>query len=121
MRDRSTSKKRSRAQEDLIADRYDGRRTAASGAAVTDPGDVVSKADDTVFEAKCKGTADKYATSMPVNLKVFEKAFDEACELGMNAALALCMHNPDSPLADRDGDVHFIVRLLEDDAARTWR
>lgn len=121
MADRSTSKKRSVAHEEYVAAKYHGRRTAASGAAVTDPGDVVAAGEGTLFECKVKGTSEKFATSMPVSLKVFEKAFDEACEVGLYPALALCFHNPDSVLANCDGDVHFVVRLLSDDVDREWR
>lgn len=95
---------------------YEGRRSRSSGAAVTDEGDVATKYE--LIECKHTGKPTKPAKSISVNLRVLEKIVDEARETGKVPGLALRMYNPDSYLADRDGMIDVMVRLMPDDLER---
>ncbi len=99
-----------------MAQMYGGRVSPSSGAAVTDEGDVHTKYE--LIECKHTGAPTKPAQSISVNLRVLEKIVDEARETGKVPGLALRMYNPDSGLADRDGMIDIMVRLMPDDLER---
>lgn len=116
MAKRGTVKWRSIQQEERVAKLYGGVRSPSSGAQAHDPGDV--RTDTHLWECKQKGGEEKHATAMSLNLKVIEKAADEAWEVGLEPAMAYCLYAPDSVLADDDGNVHLVVRLMDDDVSR---
>lgn len=106
--------------ENIVARAYGGSRSATSGAAVVDEGDVRVSADRTLFE--CKGKFGERLGQSPVRstiLSQFEKVADEAFSVLMEPALALRFYAPESPLADTHGYVDLVVRLLGDDAVRS--
>jgi len=103
-------------QEDHVATVYHGTRSASSGAAATDPGDVRNRT--TLFECKHRGTFDKPARSISIKLDDLEKILDEAYSLNKEPVLALCIYAPDSVLSDADGNVHLVTRLMKNDVLR---
>lgn len=103
--------------ENFVADRYQGRRSASSGGAQHDQGDV--RTIDTLFE--CKGTFGTRTGAKVVRSTLvtqMEKIADEAHSESREPAIALRFHMPESSLADNYGYVDLVVRLLEDDASR---
>ena len=110
---RGTNKHKSVEHEKWIAQKYLGRRTSNSGASDIDKGDV--RAGRFLYECKVTGEYDKPATGYRITLKEFEKAFEEACRYDLYPAMAVRLRAPDSPLADKDGNVEFVVRLVRDD------
>lgn len=117
MAKRGSKKQLSVEQEDYVAAQYGGKRSASSGASVTDQGDVRVLSSDTLFE--CKGKFGERTGEKPVRstlLKEFEKIADEAWAEGKDPAMALRFYKPDSILADSKGYVDLTVRLLADDA-----
>jgi hypothetical protein len=114
MAKRGTSKARSVEQEDRIAALYGGVRSASSGAADNDSGDVRSPTD----LIECKVTGEPGNPKRPALLKVFEKIAEEAFMEGRSPVVALRFYCPDSILADPKGWVDLSVRLSEEDAAR---
>lgn len=99
-------------QEEHIARLYGGRRSASSGAADNDSGDV--RASDHLFECKLTGGPGRPAKS--TLLKQFEKVAQEAYAEGKDPVVALRFYSPDSPLANPKGWVDLVVRLAEEDA-----
>lgn len=114
MAKRGTSKWHSILHEDFIAAAYGGRRSRTSGAADHEDGDVVC--DEVLIECKMSGVKSP-AKSASVKLDVLEKIAAEAYSVGKTPLMALRMRNPESFLADRDGFVDVMVRLVRDDAA----
>lgn len=109
-----TKKALSREHEDHVAKRYSGRRSPSSGAAWTDLGDV--RHDGWLIE--CKGQFGERAGDNPVRstlLNQFEKIADEAAQGDRSPAMALRFYKPESPLADNQGYVDLVVKLLNDD------
>lgn len=100
-------------QETEIARRFVGKRSVSSGAAVTDQGDV--RTPKLLIECKHRGTFDKPARSVSIKLDDFEKVADEAWSEGRQPVMALRIYCPLSPLADDEGNVDIIARLLNDD------
>lgn len=108
----------SNAHEDFVAALYGGRRSASSGAADTDAGDVRVRGQNTLFECKRRGSTAKPLSSTPGIVTQMEKINDEAAAEGYEPALALRFYLPDSILADRSGWVDIVCRLAHDDARR---
>lgn len=116
---RGSKKELSQRHEDYVAGMYGGTRSSSSGAAVTDEGDVRVVADNTLFE--CKGKFGELIGQKPVSstlLNQFEKVTDEAYGVLKEPAMALRFYVPGSVLADSDGWVDLVVRLLDDDLRR---
>lgn len=61
---------------------------------------------------------DKPAKSYSLKLSELEKIADEAWAEGLDPAIAIRIYNPDSVLADKDGNVDLIVRRVQDDVVR---
>jgi hypothetical protein len=118
---RGSKKARSVQQEDKIAKTYNGKRSASSGAADNDAGDV--RAAEHLIECKYTGGPDmdfnREQKGLPVRrsklLKDFEKVAREAWEEGRDPVVTLREWAPESKLAGKDGWVDFTVRLLSDD------
>ncbi len=108
---RGTSKRLSVDHEEFIAREYDGVRSASSGGAAHDQGDVRCPAS----LIECKATM---AQGKPKILKEFEKIAAEAYSEGKSPLMALRYYAPDSPIADIDGWVDLSVRLVGDDRER---
>lgn len=99
--------------ERFIERTYEGKRTKASGSGVKEKGDVRVEKDGDLVE--CKVTE---AKRTPRIITQLEKVATEAYEEGLDPALALRYYLPDSTLADGDGYVDVMVRLVRDDARR---
>lgn len=112
MAKRGTSKRKSVDQENWIASRYNGVRSASSGAALVDQGDVRTSLE--LIECKCMGNPEK-PIKRPGFAKDMEKITEEAWSEGRAPALAIRWYEPDSILADRDGWCDVIVRRVADD------
>jgi hypothetical protein len=112
MAKRNTSKARSLDQENFVARTYGGRRSPSSGAQANDPGDV--RTDSKLIECKQTGEVGKtpYPKSFSLKLGEFEKIYEEALKIMRDPMMAVRVYNPDSPLADKDGNVDFAVRLM---------
>jgi hypothetical protein len=113
MAKRGTVKRKSVEQEDWIAAQYNGRRSASSGAAVSDQGDV--RTDDSLIECKCMGNPEE-PIKRPGFAKDFEKITEEAWSEGRVPMLAIRWYDPDSILADRTGWCDVIVKRVVDDS-----
>jgi hypothetical protein len=117
---RGSSKALSVAHEQWIAKRYGGTRSASSGAADNDQGDVRTEAE----LIECKLTGRPGAPSKAGLLKTFEKVAKEAYSEGRDPMVALRFYAPDSIAADNDGWVDLTVRMTSDDAflrEMAWR
>lgn len=110
MAKRGSTKALSVIQEDRIAALYEGRRSASSGAADNDQGDV--RCPRLLIE--CKMTMGK----PPAWLKDFEKVTQEAYSEGREPVMAFRFYKPESVLADREGYIDLTVRRSVDDALR---
>lgn len=113
MAKRGTVKRKSVEQENHIAAHYGGRRSASSGAADTDAGDV--RCPDHLIECKCMGNPEE-RIKRPGFAKDFEKITEEAWSEGRTPMLAIRWYDPDSILADRSGWVDVIIKRLVDDS-----
>jgi hypothetical protein len=116
MAKRGTVKRKSVEQEDFIAAHYNGRRSASSGAADTDSGDVVT--ETTLFECKVTGNPEE-PVKKPLGAKLtadLEKVTEEAWQRGKTPALAIRWYDPDSILSDRSGWIDVVVRRVVDDS-----
>lgn len=107
---RGTSKQLSVDHETWIAQKYGGKRSASSGGAAHDAGDV--RLSGELVECKATMKAPKKI------LNEFEKIAQEAYAEGRTPALALRWYAPDSILSDVDGFVDLIVRTVGDDRER---
>jgi hypothetical protein len=112
---RGTTKRRSQDQEDRIAALYGGRRSASSGAADNDSGDVATVED--LIECKTTGGPEQPIRT-PKFINELGKVVEEARERGRTGALALQFYLPDHYLANRQGWVEVTVRPTADDVAR---
>jgi hypothetical protein len=113
---RGTVKRKSVEQEDYVAAHYGGRRSASSGAADTDSGDVV--AGDWLFECKVTGEPEE-PLKRPINSKLNDeltKITEEAWQRGKSPAMALRWYEPEHILADRYGWVDIVLKRLVDDS-----
>jgi len=113
MAKRGTTKRDSTDQEDHIAKVYGGRRSPASGAKDYDLGDV--RTEEFLFECKQTGNPLKPAQSISVKVSDLEKIREEALMNNRMPVLACRIHNPNSPLANRNGEIDLVVRLVTDD------
>lgn len=113
---RGTSKALSVQQEDHVAALYNGKRSASSGAASNDSGDVRAASD--LIECKVTGHPGGPPKRSTL-LRHFEKVAEEAYAEGRSPVVALRFWCPDSTLADTHGWVDLAVRTLEEDAHRT--
>lgn len=119
MAKRGTVKRRSVEQEDFVASCYpDGRRSPSSGA--HDEIDVFTRWSG--IECKFEGAPGerKEVKSYRIKLEDLEEIVDSARKIGRDGALAVRVFAPESPLADRDGNVDFAVRPLVEDGGREW-
>lgn len=113
MATQGSKKQLSEEHENRIATFYGGKRSASSGAAVTDQGDVRTPS----LLIECKGQFGERTGQKPVRstlLTQMEKITDEAYAEGKTPAIALRYYVPDSPLADNYGYVDLMVKFLED-------
>lgn len=107
---RGSTKALSVAHEERIARAYGGKRSASSGAAAHDQGDVRCSAPMLLIECKMTGSPAHPMKSKPKILKEFEKIAKEAWSEGREPALALRYYDPDSILSGADGMIDLIVR-----------
>lgn len=114
----------SRRGEDRLARAYGGRVDPSSGAGIRTKGDVKQAREtrlvleDQVFESKHRGTYEKPAKSCSLSLRDFEKLADIAYSESREPVFHIALCNPDSPLANDDGEIDFVIRLLPDDVRR---
>ncbi len=113
MAKRGSTKYLSVQHEDTVARVYKGKRSASSGGAETDQGDVRSKTR--LIECKMTGGPGK-TKSLPVFVQHFQKITEEAWSEGRTPVLALRYYDPDSILADREGWIDLVVKRMVDDA-----
>lgn len=113
---RGTVKKLSVNHEEFIAHSYGGKRSASSGAAVHDRGDVRTASH--IIECKLTGTLDKPAKSISIKIDDLDKVADEAWSEGKSWAMALRIYAPFSVLADSSGFVDLMVRSVSEDVER---
>lgn len=104
-------KKLSTEHEKYIAKICKGKRTRNSGALITEKGDVLSA--DYLIDCKMTGEPGKPAKSISVKIKDWEKIWQEALEVNKLPALALRIYNPDSPNANHNGYIDFILTIPE--------
>lgn len=112
---RGSTKWHSVKQEEFIASLYDGVRSASSGAAEHDSGDV--RCEHVLIECKVRVPTVK-PKPLPKFVQDLEKVAQEAYESGKTPVLSLRYHAPSSILANPDGWVDLSVRLACDDAER---
>lgn len=113
MAKRGTSKRKSVEQEDWIAAQFNGRRSASSGAAETDQGDV--RTETHLVECKCMGNPEE-PIKRPGFAKDLEKVAEEAWQEGRVPILAIRWYDPSSILADRNGWCDVTVKRAVDDS-----
>lgn len=113
---RGTSKDLSVKHEDFIASAYGGRRSASSGAADNDAGDV--RCEFELIECKVTGGPTR-PSKLPVFVQQMEKIAEEAYEENRIPALALRYYSPGSILANREGWVDLVVRRVDEDTCRS--
>jgi len=111
MAKRGTSKRFSVDHEEHIAQLFRGRRSASSGGADNDSGDV--RSIEHLIECKTTGSPDK-PSRLPTFVHQLEKIADEAWSEGRTPILALRYFNPDSNLSDRDGWIDLLVTRAGD-------
>jgi len=116
MANRGTVKQLSVQHEEFVARAYGGKRSASSGGAVHDRGDV--RTPTHLLECKCTGTYDKPAKSVSIKVSDLEKLADEAWSEGKQFALVVRIYNPESVLADKSGFIDLAVRPLAEDVER---
>lgn len=113
MAKRGTVKRKSVEQEEFIAALYGGRRSASSGAADNDAGDV--RTPDCLIECKVMGNPEE-KIKRPGFAKDLEKVTEEAWQEGRTPMLAIRWYDPDSILADRNGWCDVIIKRAVDDS-----
>ena len=96
-----------------MARTYGGRRSASSGAADNDQGDV--RTPTLLIEAKVTGGPGQIKP-LPKFVREFEKITEEAWSEGREPVLALRYFAPDSILSDTRGWIDLAVRRVIDDA-----
>lgn len=112
MAKRGSNKFRSVEQEEYIAKKISGKRSPSSGASDKDNGDVKNNAY--LVECKTTGKYDKPAKSISIKVSDLEKIVDESHIENRIPVLALRIHNPNSPLADANGNIDIMANLLKD-------
>lgn len=124
MAERGSSKWFSVQAEDRFCRAYQMVRSPSSGASIRTKGDGKQKAgtrqvgQDLLGESKHKGSFTKPARSASIRLDDFEKLADEAYSENREPILHISLYEPDSPLANIDGYVDIIARLMSDDTRR---
>lgn len=114
MAKRGTNKRKSVDQEDHLAGVYGGLRSASSGAADNDQGDI--RSPTLLIEAKVTGGPGLPLKPLPKFVREFEKITEEAYSEGRIPVLALRFFAPESILADRRGWIDLALRRVSDDA-----
>lgn len=110
--------------EQRLGRAYGAVVSKSSGASAISKGDAKQKVgtrlelQDQMFESKHRGNFENPAKSLSVSLTVFEKLADDAYAENREPVQHVALYAPDSPLADQDGEVNFIVRLMVDDVTR---
>jgi hypothetical protein len=99
--------------ESYIEKEYKGEKTKGSGSGVKEKGDVRVASQAELVE--CKYLTPQYT---PSHVKHLEKVAEEAYTEGLDPAVAMRYYLPDSVLADRDGYVDVVMRLVRDDVRR---
>src|SRR5437660_10388766 len=94
---RGSTKALSVEHEERIARAYKGKRSASSGAAAHDQGDV--RCPLLLIECKMKGSPATPLKRKPTLIKEFEKIAKEAWSEGREPAIALRYYDPDSILS----------------------
>lgn len=115
---RGSAKRYSVEQEEYIARLFNGKRSASSGAAEHDAGDV--RCEHLLIECKVKMPG-QVTKPLPKFVQQLEKVAEEAYESGKDPMLALRYYRPDSILANPDGWVDVSVRPAVYDAEREER
>lgn len=115
MAKRGTVKRKSVDHEDHIAKVYSGRRSASSGGADNDNGDV--RTAELLIECKVTGGPGEPIKPLPKFVREMEKITDEAMQEGREPILALRYFNPESILADKNGWIDLSVRRTRDDVS----
>ena len=124
MAERGSSKWFSVQAEDRFCRAYQMEPSPSSGAAVTRKGDGKQKTgtrmvgQDLLGESKHTGTFTKPAKSASIRLADFEKLADEAYSENREPLMHLSIYAPDSILANTDGYVDIVARLMSDDVRR---
>jgi hypothetical protein len=114
MAPRGSIKSLSVGHEDYVAKLFKGKRSASSGGADNDQGDVRTCCQ--LIEAKLTGYPGKPAQSISLKVNDLNKVAKEAYSEGKIPALALRIHNPESFLSDRHGNIDLIVHLMSNDS-----
>jgi hypothetical protein len=99
--------------EDFIARKYDGRRSASSGGADNDNGDV--RTATLLIECKMTGGPGEKPKPLPKFVQHLEKVAEEAYLEGREPVVALRYYAPDSILANPHGWIDVAVRPVADD------
>lgn len=121
---RGTKKARSIAQEDRVAELYNGVRSPSSGGADNDQGDV--RTSTQLIECKYSGGPEQDRAREGKGeevrrsqlLRVFEKITLEAWTEDREPVMAIREWAPESKLANKDGWVDLTVRLQHEDVHR---
>lgn len=103
---RDSKKGISKRHELWVANIFDGKRSASSGASMTDKGDVRTQ----THLIECKVTEGR----IPTMVKQFEKIAQEAYEDNLDPMLCLRFFYPESKLANKNGWVDLTVMRSED-------
>lgn len=111
MAKRGSTKALSVEQENWIAKLYNGVRSASSGGADNDQGDVRTETE--LIECKVTGGPGRPANA--TLLKTFEKIAEEAYSEGREPVVALRFYAPDSILSNSKGWVDLTVRRSRED------
>lgn len=115
MANRGSTKALSVIQEERIADLYNGRRSASSGAADNDQGDV--RSPSLLIECKMTGGPGRPVKKAKL-VRDMEKVAEEAWTEDREPVICLRFFDPGSRLADKDGWIDLTVRLTHEDVHR---
>lgn len=114
--------------EARCANAYGAVVDPASGAAIITKGDSKQRLGtrrhlrDQLFESKHRGSVEKPARGIRLDLDWLEKLADAAWAENREPVLHLSIYAPNSPLSDwQSGCVDLTVRLLKDDVSREAR
>lgn len=124
MASRGTGKWFSIQAETRLARAYGAVRSPSSGASVVSKGDATQSKgtrlvlQDQMFESKHRGSFTKPAKSTSITLEIFEKLANESYQENREPVQHISLYAPSSLLADCDGYVDFVVRLMSDDVRR---
>jgi hypothetical protein len=117
MATRGSTKALSVIHEENIARQYEGKRSASSGAADNDQGDV--RSPTLLIECKLTGGPGRTKSSKKAKLvRDMEKVAEEAWTEDREPVVCLRFFDPTSRLANGDGWVDLTVRLTHEDVHR---